>query len=84
MCRIDAWPRITHRHENACAVLLRASLINTSRGSASTEPIATAAFQVQDDLLQLNAIAVEMGNNPSERRALDRDAIFDLNRKVHK
>jgi len=48
-------------------------LISSSRGPASTAPIASFQHQIQDDLLQLNTIPL-YGKQPLSKTGLDRDS----------
>src|SRR6266403_3395259 len=74
MRRIDALPRIAHGHENVCAVLLCADQQLSCSRLDRAHCFNRVEDQVQQDLLQLNAIPMN-GKRPLRGPSLDRDAI---------
>src|SRR6267154_3037877 len=74
MRRIDARPRIAHGHENVCAVLLCADQQLSCYRLDRAHCFNRVEDQVQQDLLQLNAIPMN-GECPLREASLDRDSI---------
>src|SRR5215470_8927020 len=74
MCRINTWPGIAYGHESACLVLLGANhqlsypLLNCAHRFSRVQN------QVQQDLLQLNAIPKDRKQS-IRKPGLDRNAI---------
>jgi hypothetical protein len=75
MCWINARPGIAHGHEDAVVVLFGADQQLSCPCLARAHCFDRIQDQVQDDLLQLNAIAVNGRQSPG-KPALNRNAIL--------
>src|SRR5215475_1666496 len=72
---INAWPGIAHGHEGAsCPVLLGADHQLSCPHLDGARCFSRVQYQVQQDLLQLNAIPKDR-NQSIRKRSLDRNAI---------
>ena len=76
MFRIDAWPRIAHRDEDAiCPALLGADQQLTRPLVDRAHRFGRVQDQVQKDLLQLNAVSLN-GSQPLRQAAPDGNSIL--------
>src|SRR5215813_12725848 len=76
MCRVDARARIAHGHEDTCMLLLGADRKLPRSRLSRAHCFDRVQDQIQDDLLQLDAIAMNR-KHFVRKPGLDRDAIPD-------
>ena len=75
---MDARPGIAHCYKDIFVVLLRADQQLSRLSLNRAHGLDRVQDQIQHDLLQLNAIAVPMGNNASESRVWTETRFFRI------